>query len=85
MIFIPFIGLQTFKVKLFSEKSLWGSILNYLQTKVTPKNPHSCIFFFSIYNSKEVRVLTNLIFLNFRLTDDQKSFNTVCNNIISHF
>ena len=26
-------------------------------------NPLSCIFFFSIYNPKEVRVLTNLIFL----------------------
>ena len=45
----------------FSENSLWDSILNHLQTKVTPNNPHSCIFF--QYNPKEVKVLTNLIFL----------------------
>ena len=63
MIFIPFIGLQAFKVKLFSENSLWTSILNRLQKKVTLKNPHFCIFFFSIYNSKEMTVFTDLIFL----------------------
>ena len=63
MVFMPFIGLQAFKVKLFSENSLWSSILNHLQAKVTPKNPHSCIFFFSTYNPKVVTVLTKLIFL----------------------
>ena len=64
MIFISFIGVQTFKVKLFTENSLWNSTLNHLQTKVTPKNPNSCIlFFFIIYNPKEVTVLKNLISL----------------------
>ena len=63
MIFMPFIGLQAFKVKLFSKNSLCSSILNHLQTKVTLKNPNSCIFFFTIYNPKVVTVLTNLIFL----------------------
>ena len=48
MTFMPFKGLQPFKVKLFSENSLWSNILNHLQTKVTPKNPHSCIFL--VYN-----------------------------------
>ena len=47
IIFMPFICLQTFKVKLFSENSLWSSILNPLQMEVTPKKPHSCIF--SVY------------------------------------
>ena len=51
------------KLSFFSETSLWSSILNHLQTKVTPKNPYSCNFFFSIYNPKEVRVVTNFIFL----------------------
>ena len=60
---MPFIGLQAFKVKLFSKNSLCSSILNHLQTKVTLKNPNSCIFFFTIYNLKVVTVLTNLIFL----------------------
>ena len=60
---MPFIGLQAFKVKLFSKNSLCSSILNHLQTKVTLKNPNSCIFFFTIYNPKVVTVLTNLIFL----------------------
>ena len=45
MTFITFIGLQTFKVKLISENSLWHNILNHFQTKVTPKNPHSGISF----------------------------------------
>ena len=56
---------QAFKVKLFSKNSLCSSILNHLQTKVTLKNPNSCIFFFffTIYNPKVVTVLTNLIFL----------------------
>ena len=49
----------------FSENSLWGSILNHLQTKVTPNNPHSCNFFFYFFfqcDPKEVRGFTNLIF-----------------------
>ena len=62
MIFMPFIGLQTFKVKLFTENSLWSSNLNHWQTKVSLMNPHFCISF-SIYNPKEVAVLTNLISL----------------------
>ena len=41
---MPFLGLQTFKYKYFSENSLQSNILNHLQTKVTPKNLHSCIF-----------------------------------------
>ena len=71
-------------LRLFCENSLWSSILNDFQTRVTLKNPNFCIFF-SIYNSKEVGVLTNLIFLVFRLADDQKSFNAACSNIILHF
>ena len=82
MIFMLFIGLQTFKVKLFPEDSLWSNILNHLQTKVTPKNPHSCIFVSIYCNPKEVRVLTKLIF--FRLAN-QKSFNAGYNNIILDF
>ena len=62
MIFMPFLGLKTFKVKLFSENSLWSSILNHLQRKITPKNPHFCVFF-NTYDPKEVIILTNLIFL----------------------
>ena len=85
MIFMPFLGSQTFKVKSFSENSLWSSNLNHLQTKVTPKNPDSCIFFFSIYNPKGMIVLTNFSFLSFRLADDQKPFNVACKNIILHF
>ena len=83
MAFMSFIGLQTFKVKLFSGKSLWSNILNYLQTKVTPKNPHSCIFFSMIL--KKWEFLTNFNFFSFRLADDQKSFNAACNNIFLHF
>ena len=123
LIFMPFIGLQVFKVELFSENSLWSSILNHLQTKVTPKNPHSC--FFSAYiilrkreaffwkltveqyfkslakksNSQEPPflhiffpayiILRKWEFLlnvfNFRLADNQKSFNAAWNNIILHF
>ena len=84
MIFMLFTGLLTFKVKLFL-KTLWCSILNHLQSKVTSKNCHSCIFF-SIYNPKEVRILTNFFPLqSFRLADDQKSFNAACSNTILHF
>ena len=61
MIFMSFRGLQTFKVNTFTETSLEYSILNHLQTKVTAQNP-SLVFFFSIYNPKEVIVLTNLFF-----------------------
>ena len=46
------------------ENSLESGILNHLQTKVTLKNPHSCIFFFSIYNPKEVRVLIKMMIKN---------------------
>ena len=63
MIFMSFIGLQTFKVMFFSENSLWSNILNHLQRKVTPTNPHSCIFISILYNPKAVRVLANLFFL----------------------
>ena len=82
MTFMPFIGLQTFEVK-FSENTLWSNILNHLQTKVTPKNPHSCIFF--QYDSEEVRVLAKLFFFSFGLADYQNSFNPACNNIFLHF
>ena len=78
MTFMPFIGLQTFKVK-FSENSLWSNILNHLQTKVTPKNPHSCIFFSMILEFWET------YFFSFRLADYQKSFNAACNYILLHF
>ena len=61
----------------FSENSLWSNILNLLQTKVTPMNPHFLVF---QYDPKEVRVLTNLIFFSFGLADDQISFNAACNN-----
>ena len=47
---------------IFSENSLRSNILNHLQTKVTPTNPHSCISFFQ-YDPKVVRILINLIFL----------------------
>ena len=77
MSFMHFICLHTFKVQVFSENSLWSNILNLLQTKVTPMNPH---FLFFQYDPKEVRVLTNLIFFSFGLADDQISFNAACNN-----
>ena len=71
MTFMPFVGLQTFKVKLFSENLLWSNILNPLQTKATPKNPHSCIFFSIILKKWE---FWQTYFFSFGLEDDQKSF-----------
>ena len=44
MSFMPFLGLQTFKVQLFSGNSLWSNILNHFQTKVTPMNLHESPF-----------------------------------------
>ena len=77
------ICLQIFKIQLFSENSLWSKILNHLQTKVTPKNPHFCIFF--QYDSKKTESFYKLNFFSFGLADDQKSFNTACNNNFSIF
>ena len=37
MTFMPFIGLQTFKVKLFLETHCGAVFLGYLKTEVTPK------------------------------------------------
>ena len=79
---MPFIGLQTFKVQLISENSLWSKIFNHLQIKVTHKNPHSC-FFSSIILQKWEFWQTQ--FFSFELGDDQKSVNTACNNIFLHF
>ena len=36
MTFMTFIGLQTFKVKLFFENFMWSNILHHLKTKVNP-------------------------------------------------
>ena len=44
----------------FFENSLWVNVLNHLETKVTPKNPHACIFFSMILKKW---VLINLILL----------------------
>ena len=81
MTFMPFIGSQTFRVK-FSENSLWSNILNYLQTKVTPRNPHSCIFFNRSWRSESFGKLN---FFSFGLASNQKSFNAACNSIFLHF
>ena len=57
---IQFIVLKTFRVKLLLENSLWRSILIYLKTKVTPRNP---LFWHFVQDvPEEVRVLINLIF-----------------------
>ena len=84
MTFIPFIGLQTFKVMLFL-KTHCGAIFKITcKQKYLPRIP--ILGFFSVYyNHKEVRVLTNLFSFSFRLADDQKSFNTACNNLFLHF
>ena len=79
--FMPFTGLQTFKFK-FSENSLWSNILNYLQTKVTPRNPHSCIFFNRSWRSES---FDKLNFFSFGLASNQKSFNAACNSIFCIF
>ena len=80
---MPFIVLQTFKVKLLLENSLWRNILIHVKTKVTPRNP--LFLHFVQYGPEDVRVLTNLIFLNFGLAGDQKSFNAACNHIFFAF
>ena len=41
---MPFIGLHTFKVKLFFENSLLSNILSHLKTKITP----SILTFFAV-------------------------------------
>ena len=83
MTFVPFIGLQMFiKVKLLCENSLWSNIFNYLKIKVTPKIPHSCIFFSKIV--KKWKFWQTYLF-SLGLADDQKSFNAACNNIFLHF
>ena len=83
--FMPFICLQIFEVK-FSENSLWSDISNHLQTKVTPNNSHSFIFFFffSIWSWRSER-FGKLSFFSFGLADDQKFFNTAFYNIFLHF
>ena len=81
MTFMLFTGLQTFKVK-FSENSLWSNILNHLQTKVTPKSPHSA---FSLIWSWRSESFGKLNFLNFGLPNGQKFFNATCNCIFLHF
>ena len=83
MIFISFIGVQTFKVKLFTENSLWNSTLNHLQTKVAPRTPIPA--FFSVYIILKKLQFEKLNFFIFRFPDGQKSFNAVCNNILLHF
>ena len=82
MTFMPFIGLQTFKVKLFFENSLWSNILNHLKAKLTPENP--LLLHFLQYDPEEVS-FEKLIFFSFGLADYQKSFNGACNNIFLHF
>ena len=57
---MPFIVLQTFKVKLLLENSLWRNILIHLKTKVTPQKP--LLLYFVQYYPEDVRVLINLIF-----------------------
>ena len=65
---MPFIALQTFKVKLLFENSLWENILIHLKTKVTPRNP--LFLHFLQYGPEDVRVLINLIFFSFGLAGD---------------
>ena len=74
---MPFIVLQTFKVKILLENSLWRNILIHLKTKVTPQNPQ--FLYFIQYSPEDVRVLINLIFFNLGLSGE--SFNAVCNHI----
>ena len=57
---MPFIVLQTLKVKLLLENTLWRNILIHLKTKVTPRN--SLFLYFVQYGAEDVRVLLNLIF-----------------------
>ena len=78
-----FVVLQTFRVKLLLENSLWGNILIHLKTKVTPQN--RLFLHFVQYGPEKVRVLANVIFFNFELAEDQKSFHAACNHIFLHF
>ena len=80
---MAFIVLQTFKVKVLLENSLWRNILIHLKTKVTRQNP--LFLHFLQYGPEDVRVLINLIFLSFGLAGDQKSFNAACNHILFAF
>ena len=80
---MPFIVLQTFKVKLLFENSLWRNILIHLKTKVKPRNP--LFLHFLQYGPEDVRVLINLIFFSFGLAGEQKSFNAVCNHVFLAF
>ena len=63
MIFMPFIGLQIFKVKRFFENSQWSIVLNHLKINLTAYNP--LFLHFPQYDPEEVRVLANLFFLLF--------------------
>ena len=76
---MPFIVLQTFKVKLLLENYLLRNILIHLKRKVTRWSP--LFLHFVHYGPEDVRVLIDLIFFNFGLAEDQKSFNTACNHI----
>ena len=80
---MPFIVLQTFKVKLLFENSLWTNILIHLKTKVTPWNP--LFLHFLQYGPEDVKVLINLIFLSFGLAGGQNSFNAACNHVFFVF
>ena len=80
---MPFVVLQTFKVKLFLENSLWSNILNHLQTKLTPL---ILLFFdFLQYGPEEVIILPNWIYFNFGSAKDQKYVDAACDHIFLHF
>ena len=76
---MPFIVLQTFKVKHLLENYLLRNILIHLKRKVTRWSP--LFLHFVHYGPEDVRVLIDLIFFNFGLAEDQKPFNTACNHI----
>ena len=67
---MPFIVLQTIKVKLLLENSLWRNILTHLKTKVIPRNP--LFLHFVQYGPEVVRVLITLIFLQFLVSRRSK-------------
>ena len=60
MNFMPFIGLQTFKVKLFFENSL-QQYFKSLENKSNSLEPPILAYFFQ-YDPEEVEVLTNVLF-----------------------
>ena len=62
--------------------SFWKLIVEqYFKSLANKRNPHESPFFlFFQCDTKEVRVLTNLVFASFGLTDDQKCFTAACNN-----